>query len=124
MTIHVHLFSRQGLTVLTTTLLLNLPAWAEDPVRQSAQTSGRASAQVAGSAVLGVSALGNATLAISTVPLAVGGSVMTTVGQASTAAAGASLGGSAALPVTDEVITTVPPGVALRQPTTAHPTAR
>ncbi len=120
--------SLRHLVLLTSALMLNLSAWAQDPVTRSVQASGRASAQAAGSAALGVSAVGNTTLAVSTVPLAVGGSVMTTAGQASTATAGASLQGAAPigtpLPVTEEIITSVPPAVALRQPTTVQPTAR
>lgn len=114
------LTSRYPQALLAAVLLAGLPAWADDPLTRALQASGRASAQAAGSVALGVSALGNATLAVSAVPLAMAGTVLTAAGQASTAAAGSSLPSAVPagvpLPITDEVITVRPPRVALGQP--------
>ncbi len=120
MPVRPSLLSRYALALLAASLLTSLPARADDPLTRALQASGRASAQAAGSVALGVSALGNATIAVSTVPLALAGTVLTAAGQASTAVAGSSLPGTVPvglpLPITDEVITVRPPSAALAQP--------
>jgi hypothetical protein len=87
-------------------------------VRESAQTSGHASASAAHSIV----ASGQTTSAVAAVPLSAGGAVLGSVGAVSadaarslTNAATAPIG--APLQITEESITTVPPNEALKNKT-------
>ncbi|MEO5345425.1 MAG: hypothetical protein H7834_03485 [Magnetococcus sp. YQC-9] len=91
-------------------------------VRDSAKASGFASR---GSAQ-GIIASGQATSAMTAVPLAVGGSVLGAAGAASTqlandSAAAASAPVGAPLPIVEETITILPPNEALRPKETTRP---
>ncbi len=101
-------------SLLALATLVAAPAWADSPASQAAQGSIRSLFAASGHAVMAVGNVVGATLAVSAVPLAIGGSVLTTLGQASTAASGALATPGAPLPVTDEVISVTPPAQALR----------
>ncbi len=101
-----------------------LAAWADSPASQAAQGSIRSVFAASGHAVMAVGNLVGATLAVSAVPLAIGGSALTTLGEASTAASGILAAPGAPLPVTDEVITVTPPAKALQQGPAAVPSTR
>lgn len=77
-----------------------------------------------GHAVMAVGNLVGATFAVSAVPLAIGGSALTTLGEASTAVSGSLATRGAPLPVTDEIITVTPPAKALQQGPAADPSTR
>ena len=81
--------------------------------------SGQASAATSGSAAHSIAASGQVTSAAIAVPLAIGGSALTSAGKASTAGANASMNAATApidtpLPITDEAITSMPPDQALK----------
>lgn len=111
-----------------TTLALSVFALvAAFPVAAADQThagravtlSGQASAATSGSAAHAIAASGQVTSAAIAVPLAIGGSALTSAGAASTASANTLLDAANApigtpLPVTDESITSVPPDQALK----------
>ncbi len=101
-----------------------LPVWADDPVSPAIQGSVRSLFAASGHSVMAVGNLVGATLAVSAVPLAIGGSALTTLGEASTAASGILAAPGAPLPVTDEVITVTPPAKALQQGPAAVPSTR
>ena len=109
----------RALSLAGCVLLVVVPAWSGEAASQAVQASGHASAQAIGHAVNSLAASGRVTLAVSAVPLAVGGSISTQLGVASTAIAETLVQGTAPigapLPVTQEIITVVPPDVALRQ---------
>lgn len=117
--------SAQCMVLLACAVAFTLPARAADPVTSAVRASGQASVQASGNAAHAIAASGRATLAVSAMPLAIGGSIATTVGQGSTASADAMLQGAGAgpLPLTDEVITVVPPDVALRRGAAPQPPA-
>lgn len=96
-------------------------AWAENPASQGIQGSIRSLFAASGHSVMAVGNVVGATLAVSAVPLAIGGSVLTTLGQASAAASDALGTPGAALPISDEVITVTPPARALQQAPAAVP---
>ena len=78
-------------------------------VKQSVQASGLASSGAAHA----LAASGQAALAVSSVPLAVSGAVLSGAAKASMNAASAPAG--TALPLTDQTITVIPPNQALKK---------
>ncbi len=114
--------TRIGPVCFLTALAFALPARAQGTsnadiaVRQGVQASGLAS----GSAAHSLAASGQASLAVSAVPLRASQGVAASGGAASGAAAQASVNAASApaggpLPVTDQTITVIPPDQALKR---------